>query len=264
MSRTGHHGRFAVHASGAAVGRRAGFTLLELLVVITIIALLISILLPALQGAREAARSVACLSNLRSASLALMVYAEDYDGAMPSIKITGLNDSANNVQGFAKYYMGQAQVKRRTSIRCPSDDRKWGIWESNATYWNHPSFTITPTPLTITSYTVNSVFDAGKGEASIYAWSDLSSAVPRLFEVRRPSEMFAWADGHSRFYTTVWNQNFYALHGQQTNMLFVGGNARAVALDGPPGTRYGAEGDAGFLYPFTSSDLTQFPWSKLR
>jgi prepilin-type N-terminal cleavage/methylation domain-containing protein len=57
-----------------------GFTLIELLVVISIVALLIAILLPALNGAREAARNVACLSNVRQSGTAMLTYASDHDG----------------------------------------------------------------------------------------------------------------------------------------------------------------------------------------
>lgn len=56
-----------------------GFTLIELLVVISIIALLVAILVPSLSQAREQAKRVVCLSNLRQIGVGIQIYTQTYD-----------------------------------------------------------------------------------------------------------------------------------------------------------------------------------------
>jgi prepilin-type N-terminal cleavage/methylation domain-containing protein len=76
-------------------GHRLGFTLVELLVVIGIIALLISILLPALNKAREHAQRAACLSNLHQIGTFVGMYASVYKGEVP----VGWISSDTQIQG---------------------------------------------------------------------------------------------------------------------------------------------------------------------
>ncbi len=63
---------------------RKGFTLVELLVVIAVVAILSSILMPVFGRARAAARSTACVSNLHQIGQAFMLYVQDWDGNLPA------------------------------------------------------------------------------------------------------------------------------------------------------------------------------------
>ena len=63
--------------------KNKGFTLIELLVVIAIIAILAAILFPVFAQAREKARAISCISNVRQMGTATMMYTQDYDESLP-------------------------------------------------------------------------------------------------------------------------------------------------------------------------------------
>src|SRR5207247_1576291 len=77
--------------------RSVGFTLVELLVVIGVIALLIGILLPALNKARAAANRAVCLSNIRQLGAGILMYCDENRGWFPTCAdpADGLNYAQN-------------------------------------------------------------------------------------------------------------------------------------------------------------------------
>src|ERR1043166_5863798 len=95
--------------------RERGFTLIELLVAIAIIAILAAILFPVFAQAREKARAISCLSNMKQLGTSLAMYATDYDGSLmqtsyehPTLKIHWS-------------YIVQPYVKNQQIFVCPSD-----------------------------------------------------------------------------------------------------------------------------------------------
>jgi prepilin-type N-terminal cleavage/methylation domain-containing protein/prepilin-type processing-associated H-X9-DG protein len=113
------------------IRRQSGFTLVELLVVIGIIAILMSMLMPAMSRAKQKANRISCVNNLRQLDMAAMMYAPDFDGEYPR------RANVTNAWMFAlKSYYGNNHATNNTTskewnsriLKCPTD--RWLEWRS--------------------------------------------------------------------------------------------------------------------------------------
>lgn len=105
--------------SRVAVRQPGGFTLVELLVVIGIIAVLISLLLPALGRVRGQAQTVACLSNLRSLGQAVAIYQAQQRSFPPLSQWSNGTFGSNRYRGFNVWGLLNVKAGQRIAV-CPT------------------------------------------------------------------------------------------------------------------------------------------------
>ncbi|MBO4630975.1 MAG: DUF1559 domain-containing protein [Lentisphaeria bacterium] len=119
------------------------FTLIELLIVISIIAILAAMLLPALNQAKERGRSSQCVGNLKQLGVAIAMYGADYD-VIPAVQyrsgewwfklMDGYIRGAEVIEGV--WINGHKEKSNRlffakTAFRCPSDTKPYYTTSSN-------------------------------------------------------------------------------------------------------------------------------------
>lgn len=113
--------------------RRKGFTLLELLVVLSIVAVLAALLMPVTRRVRARSQAVACVSNLRQLGMGLQSYLSENDQTMPVLAAGRETraEEAKTIDNTLDRYVSAPKV-----FACPADDR--GLAEKTGTsyFWN--------------------------------------------------------------------------------------------------------------------------------
>lgn len=170
--------------------KRSGFTLIELLVVIAIIAILAAILFPVFAQAREKARAVSCLSNMKELALANLMYTQDYDEAFCNEG----EPKSENGWGWQDTWLFETQpyIKNYAIMHCPSDSHTTPEWSGPAfSYPGNGVFCWTGT------WSLCGVINPGRSWCSDYlmAVSNASITFPSstiLFSERRTMGPNSW------------------------------------------------------------------------
>jgi prepilin-type processing-associated H-X9-DG protein/prepilin-type N-terminal cleavage/methylation domain-containing protein len=227
--------------------RRAAFTVVELLVVIAVIGILASLVLPPLTRAKNRGQSIYCLNNLRQLGLAMHLYAEDHEDALPfnmgtegtrkTIASGEFLNWANNVMtweldpdntntiwlatgGLGPYLSGNTTV-----FRCPSDNVLSPVQVQAG--WSGR----------LRSYSMNAML----GNAGEFLAGGVNTNNPgykqffTLAEVPNPSEIFAFVEEHpdsindgyfiNRFYSYQWHDLPASYHNGGANFAFADGHS---------------------------------------
>ncbi len=158
--------------------RNKAFTLIELLVVIAIIAILAAILFPVFAQARERARAISCISNLKQLGNATVMYVQDYDESFPcgwGSKDGGRSMWRISLQAYIQKYGNNSGDPYNSS-------GSYGVFVCP----DQPGSSLNYGP---TSYGYNA-------NGNLCGWSDSEAAFPgtKLASLNKPAQLVAFAD----------------------------------------------------------------------
>lgn len=206
---------FGCRRSCASAGRAQGFTLVELLVVIGIIAVLIAILLPALSKVQQAAQKTACLSNLRQLGLAT----QSYLLANRNIYFPDQGSAGSWWAYVAPHVSEQSTIESRNKVmHCPS-------WEG----WDHSAWG----PSGIVGWNYGYNMEVGEEPAGRIRFGKVIFAdaywhfCSQEFAARFGIPAFAWSTNNGALYTGM----VVRAHSDGSNLLFSDGHAEYKKWD---------------------------------
>lgn len=244
--------------------KEIGFTLIELLVVISIISLLVAILLPALAKARDSARKIRCMSNIRQINIATFAYLADSN----NVYMRGQNHGAHTMGDFGRmpdfyslyqHYLGGNILNWSTT----TGGIDGNTYYANDVRFNPPDVFICPSNIrTLTTPNSYGPYDFYRSSYSLFPASNLQFKMTQeklllggqfKQNYQATKNPATWADRCNAAYTSQGNNGGY----KETNHWNpVGTNLSESAYNGnPEGANVGrADGSAAwFVYAGTDS-----------
>jgi len=202
-------------------GRHHGFTLLELLIVIGVMATLMSMLLPALQSAKNSVKKIVCVNNLKTLGQNVMMYAADNDGYLPAVVnecgvfwTYGGNPTQNKSPGALADYYNTPPFHfaggENGLLTCPMDQRK----DDQYSYNKPNSYALNAN---ICGYPGLAYTDGGPHRLTRY----LTAKVMAMEFTSDDDDMASL--GKPRFYDYEYNYQ-QAWHGKGSNFLWLDGH----------------------------------------
>lgn len=219
------------------LGTRA-FTLIEVLLVISIVSMLGSLLVPTIQAGKQRADELNCVNNLRQFGVALVMYQEE-KGFYPAAYDSGWN----NYQTYLAPYMRVKTFNPRwdaTRVErkhiCPSTRKKYDA-TSYTDYWGYG---YNESISRDTFYTTPPIFPP----AEVHGWGNVASAEALVPQPARKIAMFCNANGNNWIYSgSGWNITAFpgwpnswlaapeGIHAGRDNYLYCDGRVASYALE---------------------------------
>lgn len=269
----------ASHAS-SRTGR--GFTLLELLVVIALIAVLAAMLMPVLNRARARTQGFQSVSNTRQLTLGWLLYSDDYNGRLP-YNLGGANggkspamktnanwvnnnltweldsDNTNNAS-LTEASLGPYVSKSAQIYRCPSDRVLSGVQRDAG--WSHR----------VRSYSMNAMV----GDAGELSSTGNNQNNPhyiqffRITDIPRPTDIFVFVEEHpdsvndgyflNKFYVNHWIDLPASEHNGAAPFAFADGHAQLHRWQNDSTIQPQQPDAVEFPLKLSSNDTTDLKW----
>lgn len=242
------------------IPRTRAFSLIELLVVITIIGILISLLLPAVQAAREAARRMSCVNNLKQIGLATHLY-HDVHHCLPPASFSGGLFSGSTFLILLPHIEQAAAYVQYHPDRAITAPENQGVISSRIPIFLCPSMAL---PRTVPDPAHDEVGAPGSYAVSTGSgspWSPHNGAIVKMNQSRQSVRMEDIKDGTTK--TLMYGEFDYGLQDLTwTNGGFQGGFAQWAI--GYPGYTWGSTWGPFNRDRIADPDCPQMTWTAFR